>query len=225
MDPLSAPQPQFPQSVPPADSPPPPIIPSKTAQVITNIKNFGRILVSWLLIPIAIVLLLHNFVFQAFNVVGASMIPTLHESDYLIISKINTTRHKATKLLNRSVKLQPPDRNSIIVFRYPKDPDVVFVKRVTGLPGERVVVKDGRVRIFNSASPEGFDPDEGLTLASPVTIGEVDLTVPDGNIFVLGDNRTPNGSSDSREWGLLPINLVIGEAVFRLLPLNQIKTL
>jgi len=146
------------------------------------------------------------------------MDPTLHESDYLIISKIGASIARAQR---------PPDyipkRGEIIVFKYPKDPQLVFVKRVIGLPGERVVVKDGEVRIYNQEHPKGFDPDTGYSLSSDVTLDDFDDTVPAGNVFVIGDNRTHHGSFDSRHWGFLPTENIVGKAVLRLLPIDGFK--
>ncbi len=178
-----------------------------------------KIVFSWIIIPILIVLVLHNFVFQAFHVVGTSMVPTLHDSDYLIVSKVGSTVghfQKGGQYI--------PHRDDIIVFHYPKDPSLVFIKRVIGLPGERVVVKDGTVTVYNSTHPAGFDADASINLDAPPTLGQFDDTVPAGQVFVLGDNRTPNGSFDSRDWGFLPASDIIGRAVFRLLPLNAIGT-
>lgn len=177
---------------------------------------------NWLIVPAAIVLVLHFFVFQAFHVVGYSMIPTLDQSDYLIISKLDATLARAGKLVGQS-GYYIPKRGEIIVFHYPKDPTLVFVKRVVGLPGEHVTVKAGKVTVYNSEHPNGFDPDTTHQVADPVTLGDIDEVVPKGNLFVLGDNRTPNGSFDSRDWGDLPSDMIIGKSVLRLLPLNKLR--
>jgi signal peptidase I len=180
-------------------------------------------LVSWILVPAALIFFLHYFIFSAYHVVGSSMTPTLQDSNYLIIAKVDHT-----KALIEGKKYIPP-RGEIIVFHYPKQPTLDFVKRVIGLPGERVVIKDGKVRIYNAQHPEGFDPDQTHAINGTYTLGDVsdnplDVTVPEGNIFVLGDNRLPNGSSDSREWGFLPSDNIVGNVVLRLFPFNEIKT-
>lgn len=184
-----------------------------------TLRLFGGWLLNWFILPIALVLFLHTFVFQAFHVVGSSMTPTLHDSDYLIISKVDNT------IAGLQGKKYLPPRGKIIVFRYPKQPDLIFVKRVIGLPGERVVIRDGAVRVYNQAHPEGFDPDTGYEPTGTQTLIDTDVTVPDNTVFVLGDNRTPGGSSDSRDWGFLPVNDVLGDAVLRLLPLDQVRFL
>lgn len=177
-------------------------------------------ILNWIIVPVAIVFILHNFVFQAFHVIGSSMVPTLHETDYLIISKVGATESSIERSLGKNDPYIPK-RSEIIVFHYPKDPTLIFVKRVIGLPGERVVVKNGSVTIFNGTHPDGFNPDAGTVRTQYPSLGDIDEVVPASNIFVMGDNRTPNGSYDSRDWGFLPTNYIIGNAELRLLPVDK----
>ncbi len=154
-----------------------------------GLASIAWFIVNWLVIPAVIVFLLHTFVFQAFHVVGHSMAPTLEEADYLIISKVDKTfaglHHQA----------YIPKRGQVVIFHFPKDPTLVFVKRVIGEPGDHVVVKDGAVRVYNAAHPNGFDPDDGsFKTSDPTTLGNFDDVIPDGNIFVIGDNRLPGAS-------------------------------
>lgn len=183
-----------------------------------------KTLFNWLITPFAIVVVLHFFVFQAYQVVGSSMFPTLHNSDYLIISKLGATYSKA-KGGSAKHAYFIPKRGQIVVFIAPPSPTQTFVKRIVGLPGEHVVVKDGKIIIFNTAHPEGFSPDVGHAVADPITLGDDDLVIPDGQLFVVGDNRTPGGSYDSREWGTLPAENIIGVAVLRLLPVTDLRIL
>lgn len=185
-------------------------------------------LFSWILFPLAAVLILHFFVFQAYHVVGTSMVPTLHQSDYLIISKVGYTKSLFERDLLHKNDDYIPARNQVIVFHYPKQPDLVFVKRVIALPGERVVIRGGQVTVYNQQHPNGFDPNSlpgaGYEQRTQTTLGDIDEVVPAGSVFVLGDNRTPGGSFDSRDWGDLPSSYIIGNVVMRLLPLDQVKT-
>ncbi|HSX41222.1 MAG TPA: signal peptidase I [Candidatus Saccharimonadales bacterium] len=208
-------------------APNPPVTPATTPAEANTLpagrqsalRIFSGWLFSWFILPIALVLFLHLFVFQAFHVVGSSMVNTLHDQDYLIISKVDHT------VANLQGKDYIPARQSIIVFHYPKQPDLIFVKRVIGLPGERVVVRDGQVRVYNPSHPEGFDPNTGYEPDGTQTLIDTDVTVPNHTLFVLGDNRTPGGSSDSRDWGFLPADNIIGNAVLRLFPFDQIRGL
>lgn len=214
MDDETKPQPPVPG--PAIDGEPEPGGSFSAATGVLSAFFFG--LLNWVIIPIAIVFVLHNFVFQAFHVVGSSMVPTLKDADYLIVSKIDKS------IAGVEHKAYIPTRYQIIVFHYPRDPSLVFVKRVIGLPGERITVKGGVVTVYNAQSPGGFTPDtNNFERADTTTLGEIDEVVPEGQIFVLGDNRTPNGSFDSREWGNLPSSYIIGKAVLRLLPLDGFR--
>lgn len=214
--PLAAPTPSQPTPTP---SPPPPTGPAKVGfGSVVSSSLIG--IVNWVIVPVAIVLVLHFFVFQAFHVVGTSMVPTLHDTDYLIVSKVGATESEAAGVFGHASPYIPK-RQQVIVFHYPKDPTLIFVKRVIALPGERVVVTGGHVTVYNSTHAGGFDPDTGTVRAKTPTLGDIDEVIPAGEIFVLGDNRTPNGSFDSRDWGTLPYHYIIGDAVIRLLPVNQ----
>lgn len=251
MEPQNKPQDPLSSAPPPAPYSPtqtPPASPPTTTQGISDILNpvdpvgtsdgyvepsalqsiangFRTIIVatlSWVVFPFAIVLVLHNFVFQAYHVLGTSMVPTLHETDYLIVSKLSDTAAMVQSTFGKKTDYIPA-RGKIIVFHYPQDVSKVFVKRVVGLPGDRVVIKNGTVSIVNETNKNGFNPDTSYELSSTNTLIDTDETVQPGNVFVLGDNRTPGGSFDSREWGQLPSSYIIGDAVLRLLPLKDTK--
>ena len=171
---------------------------------------FGRDLFEFirvLIIALAIVLPIRYYVAQPFLVRGASMEPNYEDRDYLIIDEL-------------TYQFREPERGEIVVFHYPKDPRQFFIKRVIGLPGERVVVQGGKVKIFNTANPDGFLLDESY-LDPPNHPTEPDMTVilERDHYFVLGDNR--NFSSDSRVWGPLDRDLIVGRAIFRAWPLER----
>ncbi len=185
------------------------------------LKSISLGVLNWLVIPGLIVLFLHLFVFQAFHVIGSSMANTMHDNDYLIISKIGATQSQVARFFKKDSPYIPK-RQQVIVFHYPQDPSLVFIKRVIGIPGDRVVVRDGKITVYNKEHPDGYNPDKDTNRTVYPTEGEVDEVVPPGNVFVVGDNRSPNGSYDSREWGLLPSRYIIGDTVLRLIPVNQI---
>lgn len=184
----------------------------KTSTVAGFFSNF-------ILIVSALVfaLLINQFVFQSYEVDGSSMEPTLQNRDRLIIWKMPRTW---ALLTHHSYQ---PKRGDVIVFHKPNGSSEQLIKRVIGLPGERVIVKDGIVTVYSADSPSGIRPDEapyGKNLA--ITNGYVDVTVGPGEIFVCGDNRIPGASLDSRSsLGNVPLEKVVGKLALRLLPLNK----
>jgi len=190
----------------------------QSASIADTMKTIFWGIINWAVAPLLIVFILHNFVFQAYHVDGSSMTPTLHTADYMIVSKVENTLARLTG------KSYIPRRHQVVVFNYPQDPSLIFIKRVTALAGERVVVKNGTITVYNSEHPEGFSPDDDtFERSATYTEGDVDEVVPEGSIFVVGDNRLPSGSYDSREWGMLPSKDIIGNAVIRLLPLDGFR--
>lgn len=166
---------------------------------------------------ILLALFINHFIFQSYQVYGLSMTPTLQDGDRLIISKVE---HSIAGISNDEYE---PDRGEIIVFRNPRNPESPqLIKRVIGLPGERVVVVNGNITVFNASNPEGFMPDKLFGLELGITAGRVDVTVPEGRIFVSGDNRRQGGSLDSRnELGTVPLDKIVGNLVLRIMPLSD----
>jgi len=200
--------------------------PALEAPVVNKSKNFKSILSTLGLLVIApfLALFMTAHIFQPYQVDGKSMETTLQDEDRLIVYKLPVT---LSNLMNDSYV---PNRWDVIVFDKPKQlsaPDSTkhLIKRVIGLPGERVVVSDGIVTVFNKEKPEGFNPDSGKEYSTDIisTSGNVDITVGQKEIFVLGDNR--DNSSDSRLFGSIPADIVVGRATSRFLPVNAMKKL
>ena len=164
-----------------------------------------------------------SFVFQSYQVDGPSMQTTLHNSDHLVVWKVPRTWARITG------HAYVPNRGDIIVFNEPGLADFgqgsnkQLIKRVLGLPGDRVVVKNGAITIYNKANPNGFDPDKTMPYGKvvPTTSGNIDITLGSNQIFVCGDNRPD--SLDSRVFGPVDVNNVVGKLVIRVLPLNDAK--
>lgn len=172
-----------------------------------------------------VALLMIAFVFRSYQVDGPSMQTTLQNQDKLIIWKVPRTWAKLTN--NAYI----PDRGDVIVFsesglgQYGREDTKQLIKRVIGIPGDRVVVKDGGILIFNSANPSGFNPDATLGYAYPgfpQTSGDVDVTLRADQLFVNGDNRPD--SLDSRSFGPINADQVVGKLVLRLFPINQARS-
>jgi signal peptidase I len=169
-------------------------------------------------------LFINTFIFRSFSVVGPSMETTLYTGDRLIVNRVPVT---IAQLEN---KTYTPNRGQIIVFKNPRYTDGIgdeyIVKRVIGLPGERVVLKDGHYTVYNKENPKGFNPDDYNhgEPGSP-TSGSGDWTVPNDSLFVSGDHRQDNFSYDSRNGlGYIPLYDVVGPVGFRMFPLNKIRT-
>lgn len=165
-----------------------------------------------------------SHVFHSYEVDGTSMETTLQNGDRLIVFKLPKTFSNITG--NDHI----PARWDVVVFdrpnQLPSSNSVKhLIKRVIGLPGERVTVKDGVVTVFNDEHPDGFNPDEGREYAETIdrTTAEVDTTVGEGEIFVLGDNR--NNSTDSRLFGAISVDLLVGKATARFVPVGDMKRL
>lgn len=176
--------------------------------------------IATLVIAFVLVQLINAFFFQSYKVFGSSMEPTLQNGDRLIISKLGKTTASV-----RGINYEP-NRGDIIVFIDPLNSELQLIKRVIGLPGERVVIKDGKLTVYNAQNPNGFDPDtQGEYSADlPASSGENDVTVPEGHLFVSGDNREGSNSLDSRnELGTVPEELVIGTLQVRIWPLSELS--
>lgn len=168
-------------------------------------KGFFRELLEFIVIALLIVVPFRIFIAQPYVVNGASMNPTFKDGEYLIVDQL-------------SYRLSEPERGSIIIFRYPKDPSWYFIKRVIGLPGETISIRNGVVTIKNAENPEGFPLTEDYIKFEKKE--DFDTELGSGEYFVLGDNRL--GSADSRIWGSVPEANIVGRPLLRLLPLSRV---
>jgi signal peptidase I len=160
-----------------------------------------------LLLSLIIIIPIRYFVFQPFVVQGGSMEPTFTNGDYLIIDEL-------------SYKFETPQRGQVLVLRYPKDPSQFFIKRLIGLPGEKVVIADGKVTIYkNATDPNAEVLHEEYLPQGLETFGQETVTLGEDQFFVLGDNRP--ASSDSRSWGVLPRKDIVGKVWLRVLPFSK----
>lgn len=167
--------------------------------------SFLRELVTFVVIAVCIIYPFRKFVAEPYIVSGTSMSPTFETGHYLIIDKI-------------SYRFNPPKRDDVIVMKFPEDTSRDFIKRVIGLPGETVEIHNGAVTIINKENPEGIKLDESF-VKFPKT-DNITYTLTSGEYFVMGDNRA--GSYDSRSWGPLPTEDIIGRPLLRLYPVNDI---
>ena len=166
--------------------------------------SFFTELLKFVVVAAVIVLPVRLFVAQPFIVSGESMSPTFENGQYLIVDEL-------------TYRLHQPQRGDVVIFRYPRNPSEFFIKRIIGLPGETVIVKDGQVLIKQvSGATAALTEPYVKNLGNG---GDATYPVSDANYFVMGDNRPE--SSDSRIWGLMPRANLIGRAFVRLLPVSD----
>jgi signal peptidase I len=173
-------------------------------QIKTKAQSFWE-LVCFALIAFIIVIPIRLFIAEPFIVSGSSMVPTFTNGDYLIVDKI-------------SYELGSPQRDDVVVFRYPNDTTKFFIKRIIGLPNETVDIKGNDVTITNSTHTQGFKLDQPF-VQNPAN-NDTHFELKSDEYFVMGDNRS--ASSDSRYWGAVKRNLLQGKAFLRLLPIGKI---
>lgn len=166
-------------------------------------------LLLWVIGIVVIVKLAQIYVIQPFIVDGGSMLPTFHNKEFLLVDKL-------------SYQIGKPNRGDVAIFKLYENGANPYngkhlIKRVIGLPGERVVVRDGNTYIFNKENPEGFRLDESYVTYKDLS-KNVDITLDDHHYFVMGDNRAQ--SYDSRDWGPLDEENLKGQVLFRVYPLD-----
>ncbi|MDQ5969260.1 MAG: signal peptidase [Patescibacteria group bacterium] len=174
----------------------------------STLKGIIREVFIFALIAFGIVLPFRMYIAEPYLVDGRSMDPTFATGDYLIVDKI-------------SYAFNAPERNSVVVLKYPKDTNKSFIKRIVGLPGETVIIKDNVVTIVNAENPDGFVVDGSYV--THTSTGSYEKELEEDEYYVLGDNRAE--SFDSRFWGPLQKKYIIGRPIIRLFPLTKIDIL
>lgn len=157
-------------------------------------------------VTIAILVVIRFFIAEPHKVSGHSMDNNFHDGDLIITNKV-------------SLKFSNPARGEVIILHNPLNPDQVFIKRVIGLPNERVKLLNGQFYINDQLLPEPYLPSGLKTPGENFLIEGAEIIVPKDQYFVAGDNRP--ASSDSREWGTVKRDLIIGQALIRYWPLSR----
>ena len=155
----------------------------------------------------SIFIVIYLFVLTPNQVKGASMEPTFHTGDYILTSRM-------------TYKFRKIERGDVIVFKSPKNPDIEYIKRIIGLPGDVITISNSEVRVNNNLLSEKY-----ISAATNLWDGgcikdNIPYTVPENYIFVMGDNRPR--SSDSREFCAVTIGSIIGDVFYRYFPSNVI---
>ena len=161
-------------------------------------------LLRFTLVSLCIIIPIRVFIINPFIVSGASMFPTFHNNDFLIVDRI-------------SYQFTDPKRGEVVVFRYPLNHERFFIKRIIGLPGE-TVSRDSKGTLITSSNGKRSE-----YLSEPYIVKETEgvlpITLKVDEYYVMGDNR--DESSDSRSWGVLPRNLITGKPLLRIFPLRD----
>jgi len=195
----------------PETSPAPEATEKKGGRFASEVVEFIWETVKVVIISLVIILPIRYYLVQPFFVKGLSMYPTYHDKEYILVDKW-------------TYRTSVPKRGDILLFKAPPDPTEYFIKRIIALPGERIVIKENTVTVFNAEFPSGFVLDEGGYLPeSHITEGNLDVTLLEGEFFVMGDNR--QHSSDSRAFGPVDRNLFSGMAWLRLWPFDRLDVL
>ncbi len=178
-------------------------------EILRKIYAFLLDSVQTFLIAAAIFLVIYLFLFRPYEVKGQSMYPNFYDKEYVLTNLI-------------VLKLQKPKLGDVIVFKAPPEPEKDYIKRVIGVGGDKVMVKDGDVYLNgNKLDQSSFLKSDVKTYPGAFLEDGQEVTVPDGEYFVMGDNR--GASSDSREWGFVKNSEVIGESMFVYLPVTRMR--
>ncbi len=190
-----------------AATPEPSATPGRTPLLTRLWRTWGDN-IQILMVAVLLAFLIRTFIAEPRFIPSASMVPTLQLGDRLVVEKV-------------SYQLHPPERFDITVFRVPPQlqqdgyqSDQAFIKRVIGVPGDRIAIQKGRVYLNDQPLPEPY------VVEIPKLEDLPAVTVPAKQLFMMGDNR--NNSNDSRYWGFLPLENVIGKAVLRFFPFDRL---
>lgn len=174
-------------------------------------------------LAVVIIVPIKLFLFQPFIVRGISMEPTFSESEYLITNEFGYKYTEISLFGKGLFDVKPSkefNRHEVVVFRSPAKDKEFYIKRIIGLPGERIEIKDGMITIYNEEHKDGFVLDESVYLSEGrKTNGLVDMVLADDEYFVMGDNRMH--SSDSRSFGPVNKSEFIGKVLLRAWPFSR----
>ena len=172
-----------------------------------RVKALWQILV-YVIAAFCIIVPLRFFVAQPFVVSGGSMEPAFNPNEYLVIDEV-------------TYRNSEPQRGDVVIFRYPLDPSIYFIKRIVGIPGETVKIENGVVSVADQVHPAYKILNEPYARIGKNMRTVLPTTLSSGEYFVLGDNR--DASADSRVWGPLEKRFIIGRAILRLYPFNEVQ--
>lgn len=177
---------------------------------LRNLWLFFLDFLETIVVSLAIFAVVYIFLFQPHQVDGKSMEPNFHNAEYILTDKI-------------SYRLGDPKRGDVVVFHSPQDVGTDFIKRIVGVPGDLVMIKDGYFYLNGTRLDEEYINDPGKVAPGRFLREGSTAEVPNGQYLVMGDNRLH--SSDSREWGFVPKTNIVGRAFFRYWPVDVFGTI
>lgn len=176
------------------------------ARIVKKVFSLLYEMVEVFVVSASIFVVVYLFLMQPHQVKGSSMFPTFKDGEYVLTDKV-------------TYRTRRPTYGDVIVFKAPINENFDFIKRVIAVPGDRVMIAGGKVLVNGNPLPETYLPPEYTTVAGQFLQQGVEYVVPEGSVFAMGDNR--DHSSDSRDWGPVPDQNIIGRAFFRYFPVNK----
>lgn len=174
--------------------------------IIKGIIDFVMDILETIAFVGSLFIVIYLFIFQPNQVKGASMEPTFQSGDYIITSKI-------------TYKFKKIERGDVVVFNSPKNPNIEYIKRIIGLPGDKIEIRNNEVYVNDSVLPETYIAAKTNVWDNGFIKEGKPIIIPQNYVFVMGDNRPR--SSDSREFGPIPINSIVGVVIYRYFPPNK----
>lgn len=174
--------------------------------VVKKVVNFFFDFLETTVVALSIFVVFYLFLIQPHEIKGSSMEPSFHNSEYILTDKI-------------SYRFRDPERGDVIIFKAPTNQDVDYIKRIIGLPGDRVKIQAGVIYINGKKLKESYISDSTNLLPGNFLQEGIEIAVPERKLFVMGDNR--QHSSDSREFGPIPMQSIIGRAFMRYWPITE----
>jgi len=175
-------------------------------KIFKSALNFFFDFLETIVVALSVFVVIYLFIVQPHEVKGSSMEPSFQNNEYIITDKI-------------SYRFSDPQRGDVIIFKAPLNPDVDYIKRIIGLPGERIKISLGKVYVNGKQLTESYLADNTPIFPGGFMQEGVEVEVMENHYFVMGDNR-PH-SQDSREFGPISRKLIIGKAIFRYWPINE----
>ncbi len=176
-------------------------------RIVKSVIEFVMDILETVVFVGSLFIVMYLFILQPNQVKGASMEPSFISGDYILTSKV-------------TYKLRPVQRGDVIVFKSPKNPDIDYIKRVIGLPGDKINFKNGEVYVNDIQLSEGYISAKTNLWEAGYSKENTPVIVPEGQIFVMGDNRPR--SSDSREFGPVSEESIVGQVFYRYFPANKV---